>query len=147
MERYNYNDVTLYKRGIKGVYLNITDYEIDGDNQKIRIDEQSEYIIAIDNYESKDVISYICVTLDDIKDIIGISGINVRSTLGKALQNGKYADLVYAEMLLNTGRHKRILMEEGMVLFQMRKPPAEGTSKREWATCGAFSLITKPVKL
>ena len=145
VERYNYTDVTLYKRNVKGLYLNLTDFELEGDNQKICIEEQSNYIIAIDNYESKSELSYICVTLEDIRKIIGIADIKRESTSSRILQRAKYADLIYAKEILDTGRHKRIIVENGKVYFQTRKcvPAENGRQHQEWCICAEFKLKKK----
>lgn len=141
LKRYNYTDVTLYKRS-KGLYLNITDFEVSGDNQKIPVKgEKSKYIIVLNPVESKiTTLYYVSASLTDIQVIIGIADKKYKDKLSLMLQNSEYADLVYAETIVNTGRNKRILIENGTVHFQQR---TMCNGKKEWHTYIEFELKQK----
>lgn len=134
------------------MYLNLTDFEYEGNNQRIEVpEERSDYIVSFYNYKSTNANDFLYsrISIDEIKEIIGIKSdktfARANSFTGclNGVASSKFADLMYAEALVNTGSHKRIIVYENRVCFQKRtaKKSADGKKTWEWQTYIELNLI------
>ena len=152
-ERYNYNDITLYKRVTGGSYLNLTDFELEGNNQQIDIpDEDSEYIIVYNNYKSTNIseVLYSRATIEIMQSIAGGNIQNKKTQNSKAFEifkniSGvtKFMDLICAEIIVDAGNSKRIFISNNIADFQYRKYRQNSEKKliSEWVSSIELDVI------
>lgn len=164
-KKYSFFDVTLYRR-VDDYYLNLTDFDLCGENEKIRIkEEESDYILIYQaflnnrNAEWGRPISYSVITADEVLKMAGVqkeslekkdkkSGKVIAGKAASLLRTSKYSDLIYAEKIYNSSVNtKRVVVnrDDKKAEIQSRMPLTEGSDKRVFQTI--FTLSIKEGKI
>lgn len=128
-------DITIYRRLPNGMYLNLTDYEIIGENEVIEVEaSESEYIIIFTAYLSRKYIANreaaICceVTLEEIEQYYpamargtGKGCCSFRSRFEKAEMTEEYAMILAKMILKRSNSDYFVMLVDDTLYFQARK--------------------------
>jgi hypothetical protein len=120
-----FNDITVYKR-IKDKYLNLSDFSIDGENEYISLDSESEYIIMFCAFANKKNIKErkpidICeLNFDEIKFLGGYYEGGKKKTQEKiVLKFGEFAPVIIAKEISEYSKGK-LLLKDNKAIFKRR---------------------------
>lgn len=165
--RYNFFDVTLYRK-FDDYYLNLTDFDMCGENEKICIEgAEGDYILIYDAFLNDRnaawgwAVNYSVLSLENVMKMAGVqkevldkkdkkSGKVVAGKAASLLRESRYSDLLYAEKIYNSSVNtKRISIdrEKGIVNIESRMPFCEGSNKRVFQILFTLSIKKGKIKV
>lgn len=120
-----FNDITVYRK-IKDKYLNLSDFSIEGENEYISLDSESEYIIMFcafanrKNRNEKKPIDFCELDFDEIKFLGGYYEGGKKKTQGKIiLKFGELAPIIIAKEISDYSKGK-LLLKDNKAIFKRR---------------------------
>ena len=126
--RCNFFDVTIYQR-VNGRYINITDFSPFGNNETIKIDSESEYIVVYEGFltisksRTGEDIQFSELTEQKLITFAGFEKSSSKTMQGKlkVISDTAFTGILCAEVIRNTGFQKRIILKNNTAEIQCRK--------------------------
>lgn len=120
-----FNDITVYRK-IKDKYLNLSDYSVEGENEYISLDSDSEYIIMFcafankKNRTERKPIDVCELNFDEIKFLGGYYEGGKKKTQGKIiLRFGELAPIIIAKEISDYSKGK-LSFKNNKAIFRRR---------------------------
>lgn len=129
-QRFNFSDITIYQK-VGEVYLNLTDFAFQEEDETIQMDSDSKYLLLYENFlnygrmKKKEPVPYSELTAEQLRAIAGFAKDGIKVRIKSKTNNSKYLGLICAETILNTGYSKRIIVQDDVAEIQQRKQTEE----------------------